>query len=63
MALFEHGNECAYSYTIRAVLAVIVLAISIGIGAYFVYFCCYLKKDATRIKFGIPYSNNNLIIL
>ena len=63
MALFEHENECVCSYTICAVLAVIVFAISIGIGAYFVYFCCYLKKDATRIKFGIPHSNNNWIIL
>ena len=33
MALFEHGNECVCSYTICVVLAVIALAISIGIGA------------------------------
>ena len=38
MALFEHENECVSSYTICAVLAVIALTISIGIGAYFVYF-------------------------
>ena len=37
MALFEHGNECVFSYAICVVLAVIALAISIGIGAYFVY--------------------------
>ena len=37
MALFEHGNECVYSYTICVVLAVLVLIISIGISAYFVY--------------------------
>ena len=37
MALFEHRNECVSSYTICAILAVIVLTISIGIGAYFAY--------------------------
>ena len=37
MALFEHGNECVYSYTICVILAVIILRISIGIGAYFAY--------------------------
>ena len=35
MALFEHGNECVCSYTICVVSAVIVLTISIWIGAYF----------------------------
>ena len=35
MALFEHENECVCPYTICVVLAVIVLTISIGIGAYF----------------------------
>ena len=43
MALFEHGNECV-------VLVVIVLTISIGISAYFVYSRWYLKKDVTRDK-------------
>ena len=36
-------------------MAVIVLTISIGIGAYFVYKYMnywYLKKDVTRIEFG-----------
>ena len=37
MALSEHGSECVCSYTICVVLAVIVLTISIGIGAYFAY--------------------------
>ena len=40
MAFFEDGNECV-------VLVLIVLRISIGIGAYFVYSCWYLKKDVT----------------
>ena len=47
MVLFEHGNECVYSYTICVILAVIVSAISIGIGAYFAYKYLnywYLKK-------------------
>ena len=35
-------NECVYSYTICVVLAVIALAVSIGIGAYFVYFIYYI---------------------
>ena len=48
------------SYTICIVLAIIVVAISIGIGAYFVYSRWYLKKVLslvlkvlrTRVKFG-----------
>ena len=40
-----------YSYTICVVLAVIALAISIGIGAYFVYSRWYLK-NITRVKFS-----------
>ena len=43
MAFFEDGNECV-------VLVLIVLRISIGIGAYFVYSCWYLKKDVTCDK-------------
>ena len=46
------GNECVCSYTTCVVLAVIALAISIGIGAYFIYSRWYLKKDITQIKFG-----------
>ena len=45
-------NECVCSYTICVVLAVIALAISIGICAYFIYSRWYLKKDVTQIKFG-----------
>ena len=36
IALFEHKNECICYYKVFIVLAVIALAISIGIGAYFV---------------------------
>ena len=43
-------NECVYSYTICVVLAVIALAVSIGIGACFVYSRWYLK-NITRVKF------------
>ena len=45
-------NECVCSCKICVVLAVIALAISIGICAYFVYSHLYLKKDVTRVKFG-----------
>ena len=37
MDLFEHINTCVCFYTICVVLAVIALAISIRIGAYFAY--------------------------
>ena len=50
ITLFQHGNECVCSYTICAVLAVVVLTISIGIGFCFVYSRWYLKKDITRVK-------------
>ena len=55
IALFKHGNESAYSYTISVILAVIALTISIGIGAYFVYKYInhsYFKKCFIRVKFG-----------
>ena len=52
MDLFEHGNECVYSYIICVIFDVIALTISIGIGAYFAYSCWHLKKDITRVKFG-----------
>ena len=47
-----HKNVCVCSYTICVILAVIALAINIGIGAYFVYSHWYLKKDVAHIKFG-----------
>ena len=55
IVLFEHENECLCSYTICAILAVIILTISIGAGAYFAYKYMnhwWLKKDVTHIKFG-----------
>ena len=47
-----HENVCVCSYTICVILAVIALAISIGIGAHFAYSRSYLGEDVTRIKFG-----------
>ena len=41
-----------FDNTIYVILAVIALAVSVGIGAYFAYSCCYFKKDITRVKFG-----------
>ena len=52
IALFEHRNECVCSYAICVVLAVIALAVSIRIGAYFVCSRWYLKKDVTRVTLG-----------
>ena len=46
-------NECVCSYLICIVLAVIAEGISVGIGAYFVCSRWYIKKDITRVKFGI----------
>ena len=51
ITLVGHENACVFSYIIYVILAVIAFAISIGIGAYFTYSPCYLKKDVTRIKF------------
>ena len=53
MTLFEHENECVCPYKVCVVLTVIVLTISIGIGAYFAYKYInhrYLKGDANRVK-------------
>ena len=62
----KHENVCVRSYTICVILAVIALAISIRIGAYFAYSRWYLQKDATRIKFDTRNQwncaeNNNLM--
>ena len=43
-------NEHLCFHIIFVVLAVIALAISIGIGVYFAYSRYYLKKDITRVK-------------
>ena len=51
MAFFEHGNDCVCSYTICVVLAVVALAISIWIGAYFAY--KYMNRNEENIsKYG-----------
>ena len=47
-----HEDVCICCYTICVILAVIVVPVSIGIGAYFVCSRWYLKKDITRVKFG-----------
>ena len=48
-----HENVFVCSYTICVILAVIVLAISIVVGADFAYSHWYLKKDVTGIKFAL----------
>ena len=50
--LARHENLYVCSYIILFVLAVITLAISIGIGAYFAYSHWYLRKDIIVVKFG-----------
>ena len=54
---FEHGNDCVCSYTIFVVLAVIALAISIWIGAYFAY--KYMNHNQENIsKYSYYYQAN-----
>ena len=48
----ENKDKCS-SYTLCIVLFSIAFAINVGIGIYFVYSHWYLKKDVTRVKFGI----------
>ena len=48
----ENKHKCS-SCTLCIVLFPILFAINVGIGTYFLYFYWYLKKDATRFKFGI----------
>ena len=43
MALFEHENECAFSYTICVVYVVIALTINIRIAAFFT--CKYMSRN------------------
>ena len=48
-----HKNVCLCSYTICVMLAVIVLAISVGIGAYFTYSRWYLlSRIALKQQFN-----------
>ena len=48
IALFEHGNECACSYTVCVVLGVIALTFSIEIGAYFT--CKYMNFNKENVS-------------
>ena len=55
ITLFEHSNKCKFSCTIYVVL----IAICIGIGTYFVYhkYINYSKK--TALKFDYVYQASN----
>ena len=58
MALFELGNKCLCSYTICGVLAVIVLAISIEISAYFAY--KYMNRNKENVsRYEYVYQGTN----
>ena len=46
----ENKYKCN-SCTLYIVLFLILFTINVGIGAYFVYFHWYLKKDVTRVEF------------
>ena len=50
IATIDNENKCSFSivYIVCIVLFSIILAICIGIGIYFVYYRCYLKKYGTR---------------
>ena len=48
----KNKHKCS-SCTLYIVLFSIIFTINVGIGTYFVYSHCYLKKDVTRVKFGI----------
>ena len=44
-------NENKGSFSIVYIVCIVfsvILAICIGVGIYFVYYCCYLKKYGTR---------------
>ena len=47
----ENEYKCS-SCTLYIVLYSIFFTINVGIGSYFLYFHCYLKKDITCVKFG-----------
>ena len=58
VALVEHLNECVCSYTVCIVLAVIVLTVSIGIGAYFTY--KYINRNKENVsKYDYTYQTKN----
>ena len=47
----ENKHKCS-SCTLYIALFSIPFTINVGIARYFLYFHWYLKKDATRVKFG-----------
>ena len=47
----ENKHKCSFS-TLYIMLFSIIFTINVGIGTYFLYFYCYLKKDVTRVNFG-----------
>ena len=47
----ENKHICS-SCTLYIVLFSVNFTVNVGIGSYFLYFCWYLKKDATCVKFG-----------
>ena len=47
----EHKNKCSFCM-VYIVLFLIFFTINVGIGAYFVYFCWYLKKDSPHVDFN-----------
>ena len=49
IALFEHKNECVCYDKVFIVLAVIAFTVSIGIGAYFVYYK-YMKRNKENVS-------------
>ena len=58
VALFEHVNECVYSYTVCIVLGVIALTICIGISAYFTY--KYTNRNKENVsKYDYVYQAKN----
>ena len=59
VTLFEHGNECACSYTVFIVLAAVALTVSIGFGAYFTYKNIKRNKDNVSIYDNVYQEKNN----
>ena len=47
ITLFEHVNECPCSYTVCIVLSLIVLTVSIRVGAYFTY--KYISRNKENV--------------
>ena len=59
IALFEHKNKCLCSYTIFIVLTVIVLTVSIGVGAYFVYHKYIIRNEENVSIYDYVYQAKN----